>query len=66
MPAMSAIQHDPRAKAFYEALVARGKKKIQALCAVMRKYLTGLWACIKSGTPFDSTRLFSEIHLKKA
>jgi len=55
MPAMSAIQHDPRAKAFYEALVARGKKKIQALCAVMRKDLTGLWACIKSGTPFDST-----------
>ena len=65
MPAMSAVQHDPRAKAFYEALVARGKKKIQALCAVMRKYLTGLWACIKSGTPFDSSRLFSEIHLKR-
>lgn len=66
MPAMSAVKHDLRAKAFYEALVARGKKKIQALCAVMRKYLTGLWACIKSGVPFDSTRLFSEIHLKNA
>lgn len=65
MPVMSAVQHDPRAKAFYEALVARGKKKIQGLCAVMRKYLTGLWACIKSGTPFDSSLLFSEIHLKR-
>lgn len=66
MPAMSAVQHDPRAKAFYEALVARGKKKIQALCAVMRKYLTGLWACFKHNTPFDSTKLFSDCHLNHA
>lgn len=64
MPAMSAVQHDKRVKAFYEALIARGKKKIQALCAVMRKYLTGLWACLKSGTAFDSSLLFSEEHLR--
>ncbi|MFW5453160.1 IS110 family transposase [Thioalkalivibrio sulfidiphilus] len=66
MPAMVAIRHEPRAKAFYEALVARGKKKIQALCAVMRKYLTGLWACIKNRTPFDASALFSDQHLDKA
>lgn len=66
MPAMCAIRHDARAKAFYEALVARGKKKMQALCAVMRKYLTGLWACIKNDVPFDSSNLFSDIHLKSA
>lgn len=66
MPAMIAIQHEPRAKAFYNALVNRGKKKIQALCAVMRKYLTGLWACIKTNTPFDASRLFSDRHLKQA
>ncbi|OOG20527.1 IS110 family transposase [Thioalkalivibrio denitrificans] len=66
MPAMAAIRHEPRAKAFYEALVARGKKKIQALCAVMRKYLTGLWACIKTQTPFDAAALFSDQHLNKA
>ena len=63
MPAMSAIQWDARTKAFYQGLVARGKKKMQALCAVMRKYLTGLWACIRQDTPFDSSRLFSDIHL---
>lgn len=63
MPAMCAIQWDARAKAFYKSLVARGKKKMQALCAVMRKYLTGLWACLQKDTPFDSSRLFSEIHL---
>jgi len=65
MPAMSAIQHDARAKAFYEALLARGKKKMQALCAVMRKYLTGLWVCFVRSEPFDSAKLFDERHLMK-
>jgi transposase len=32
---------------------------------VMRKYLTGLWACIKTGTPFDASALFSDQHLDK-
>lgn len=66
MPAMSAVRHDLPTKAFYDALVARGKKKIQALCAVMRKYLTGLWACLQHGTPFDSTKLFSDCHRTSA
>ncbi len=64
--AMSAVRHDARAKAFNDALVGRGKKKIQALCAVMRKYLTGLWACLQLGTPFDSTKLFSDCHQANA
>jgi transposase len=63
LPAMSAIQHDARARAFYTALVSRGKKKMQALCAVMRKYLTGLWVCFTHQVPFDSARLFDERHL---
>jgi len=62
MPAMAAIRHEPRAKAFFNALVARGKKKIQAACAVMRKYLTGIWACIKNRSRFDASLLFSDIH----
>lgn len=66
MPAMAAVRHDPRAKAFYEALVARGKKKKQALGAVMRKYLTGLWACMQTDTPFDSALLFSDQRPQKA
>ena len=66
MPALSAVRHDPNAKAFYEALQQRGKKKIQALCAVMRKYLTGVWACLKLGVPFDSSKLFSTEHLENA
>lgn len=62
MPAMCAVRHDPIVKAFYESLVARGKKKIQAICAVMRKMLTGIWACLKQNTPYDSSKLFSEVH----
>ena len=66
MPAMSAVRFDPNAKAFYEGLVARGKTKLQAQVAVMRKYLTGLWACVKTDTPFDSSLLFSDCHAKNA
>lgn len=66
MPAMCAVRHDLRTKAFYDSLVARGKKKIQALCAVMRKYLTGLWACIQHHTHFDSAKLFSNCHLSQS
>lgn len=66
MPAMSAIRCDPNVKAFYDALIARGKRKMQAICAVMRKYLTGLWACIRAGEDFNTAKLFSEKHLLKA
>ncbi len=62
MAALSAAQHEPRAAMFYQGLVKRGKKKIQAICAVMRKYLTGLWSCIKHGQDFDSAKLFSIKH----
>jgi transposase len=59
MPALSLVRHDPRAKAHYEALIGRGKKKMQALCAIQRKMLTGLWASMKAGQPFDSSKLFA-------
>ncbi|MGH8278377.1 MAG: hypothetical protein ACRETQ_02265 [Gammaproteobacteria bacterium] len=42
MPALSAARTDPQARVFYQALIAGGKKKIQALRAFLRKYLTGL------------------------
>lgn len=65
MPVLSAIRSSPQVKAFYESLVARGKKKMQAIGAVMRKYLTGIWACIRAGEHFDPAKLFSEIHFTK-
>jgi transposase len=66
MPALVASQRDPLVKAFYEQLMRRGKKARQALAAIMRKYLTGLWACYRSGEAFDVTKLFSSKHLENA
>lgn len=57
-PAMSARTHDETTKAFYDSMVSRGKKKKQALVAIMRKYLTGLWAVYRSGEQFDPSLLF--------
>ena len=60
MPAMTSIKHSPEAKAFRDRLVSNGKKPAQAVGALMRKYLTGVWAALQSDTPFDPQLLFSE------
>ncbi len=36
----------------------RGLKKIQAICAVMRKLLHAVHAMLKQQKPFDNTRFF--------
>lgn len=65
MPALNAANNDQYARAFKDTLMEKPKKKkIQAICAIMRKYLMGIWACIKTGQPFDASLLFSEAHLK--
>lgn len=61
MPALVAVSHDPEAKAFYERLKAKGKKPMQALCAVMRKMLTGAWALMKSRGVYDGARLYAAV-----
>lgn len=60
-PALSAGRHDPRAKAFKDALVGRGKKKMQANVAIMRKLLTACWAMMKDPQPYDASRLYHPI-----
>lgn len=61
MPALVAIVHDPHAKAFYERLVAKGKRKMQAICAVMRKLLTAAWSLSKSRAIYDGSLLFARM-----
>jgi len=57
MPALSAVRHDPNVKAYTEHLICdRGLKKLQAICAVMRKLLHAIHGMLKTGSPFDSTR----------
>lgn len=58
MPALSAIVHDPHARAFRDRLVAKGKKKIQALVAVMRKMLTAAWALFRNPGVYDGAKLY--------
>jgi len=57
MPALSATRHDPDVRAYYRHLIeTRGLKKLQAVCAVMRKLLLAIHAMLKNRTPFDSNR----------
>lgn len=57
MPAVTAATRDPHVRAYYEALLERrGFKKIQAVCAVMRKLLHALHGMLHSNTPFDGRR----------
>ncbi|MCW5891343.1 MAG: IS110 family transposase [bacterium] len=50
MPALVATQHEPRVKAFFEHLVARGKTPLQAYVAVMRKLLHAIYGMFKTNT----------------
>ena len=53
MPAISAKQHNPILKALYDRLLAAGKPKMLAICAVMRKLLHLIYGVLKSGVAFD-------------
>jgi transposase len=58
MPALVAIQHEPNVKAFYDKLVAAGKKPMQAIVAVMRKLLHAIWGMLKHDQDFDGNKFF--------
>lgn len=57
-PAMSASQHDPNVKAFYQSLIARGKTPLQALVAVMRKLLHAIWGMLHHRQPWDGNKFY--------
>jgi len=58
MPALVAIQHEPNVKAFYDKLIAAGKKPLQAIVAVMRKLLHAIWGMLKHDQDFDGEKFF--------
>jgi len=58
MPALVAIQHDPNVRAFYNKLVGKGKKPMQAVVAVMRKLLHAIWGMLKHDQDFDGNKFF--------
>lgn len=60
MPALCAAHTDPYVKAYYQHLIEdQGLKKIQALCAVMRKLLHAIHAMLKNKVYFDNTRFYN-------
>lgn len=58
MPAIVAAQYEPHVKAFYEKLLARGKTKMQANVAVMRKLLHAIYGMIKHDRDFEGEKFY--------
>lgn len=59
MPALVASQHEPHLRAFYRHLLARGKTKLQAVVAVMRKLLHAIFGMFKHNAAYDGSRVFA-------
>jgi transposase len=57
MPALVALRRDPYLRGFYQNLLARGKARLQAVVAVMRKLLHALFAMFRANQPYDGSRL---------
>lgn len=58
MPALVAVRHEPHLRAFYQHLLERGKAKMQALVAVMRKLLHAIFGMFKYRQPFDGSKVY--------
>jgi transposase len=59
LPAMVASQHEPQVRAFYQRILARGKKPMQALVAVMRKLLHAIHGMFRHDDDFDGAKFFA-------
>jgi len=56
MPALVAVRWNPPVRAHYQRLLARGKPKLVALVAIMRKLLHAIWGMVRHQQPFDPAR----------
>ena len=60
MPALVATSHEPNIKGYYRHLIEHnGLKKIQAICAVMRKLLHAIHGMLKTNNGFDGSRFYA-------
>jgi transposase len=58
MNALTAVRHNRGARLFQAKLIVRGKTRKQALVAVMRKLLHGIWITLQRRIAFDASVLF--------
>lgn len=60
MPALVATRFDPHVKGYYTHMINdNGLKKMQALCAVMRKLLHAIHGMLKTKKEFNGTRFYA-------
>ena len=58
MPALVAVRYDASAAGFYLRLQQRGKAKLAALTAVMRKLLHGIYGMFRHDQDYEGLKLF--------
>src|SRR6266404_7079110 len=63
MPALVALRRDPYLRCFYQNLLARGKARLQAVVAVMRKLLHALFAMFRTNQPYDGSKLCCAVEM---
>ena len=61
MPALVGVYRDPHLGAFYRQLLARDKRKLQALLAVARKLLHAIFGMFRHHQAYDGQRLFPQL-----
>jgi len=66
MPALVAIQRDANVSAYYEKLLKKGKAKLQAISAVMRKLLHALWGMLHHRKEWDGEKFYRFNQVKTA
>ena len=57
-PALVASKSDPNVKAFYDKLIGKGKKPLQAIVAIMRKLLLAIWGMFKHNQPWNGEKFY--------
>ncbi len=57
-PALVASHKDKHVKAFYQKLINKGKKPMQAIVAVMRKLLLAIWGMFKNNSKWDGEKFY--------
>jgi len=59
MCAIVAVKCSPEVKRFYLLLQSRGKAKMQAIVAVMRRILHKIWGMFKNKAPYDPSKFYN-------
>lgn len=57
-PALVASRSDPHVKAYYDKLIARGKKPMQVIVAIMRKLLLAIWGMFKNRERWNGEKFY--------